>query len=148
VFEGLQDASNSLLKSLSFLQSLQSEFPLQKNLDNSDSALVTYAQKLVRERKIRGMFFETGLFGEPVWDVLLDLYINDVLDKKVSVSSSCIAASVPSTTALRYLAMMTAKGMIVRTPDTNDTRVVFLSLSEKTLQKVKLYLIRSRNECG
>ena len=38
------------------------------------------------------------LFGEPAWDILLDLYIANVENKPVSVSSACIGSAAPPTT--------------------------------------------------
>lgn len=42
------------------------------------------------------------LFGEPAWDMIVDLFIAAEENKTVSVSSLCIDASVPMTTVLRW----------------------------------------------
>jgi len=80
--------------------------------------------------------FDSILFGEPGWDILLDLYVATVQDRKISVSSACIGAAVPSTTALRWLNLLSERGMIERYPDPLDARRSFLRLSLDTLQKM------------
>ena len=49
----------------------------------------------------------------------------------VSVSSLCIAASVPSTTALRWIGQMTETGLLERASDPGDRRRAFTQLSNE-----------------
>ena len=60
---------------------------------------------IYRARRDRDVMFDGHgrLFGEPAWDILLDLYIAYHEKSAVSVSSVCIAAAVPATTGLRHL---------------------------------------------
>src|SRR3546814_2126456 len=51
--------------------------------------------------------------------------------KRVSVSSLCIAAAVPATTALRWIKSMTDEGLFVRRADNNDGRRIFIELSDE-----------------
>ena len=48
---------------------------------------------------------------------------------RVPVSSLCIAAAVPATTALRWLKTMTDKGIFLRRADPHDGRRVFVELA-------------------
>lgn len=107
----------------------------------SDDALVNMARTLVRERRNRHRFFPDFAFGEPVWDILLDLYIARCTGKNISITSTCIAAGVPPTTALRYVAMMTREGLIERLAHPSDCRVVYLSISDQMHQAMRNYLI-------
>jgi hypothetical protein len=83
-----------------------------------------------RMRRVREELFP-GLFADPAWDILLDLYIAGSKRLRVSVSNACIGAAVPVSTALRHIDLMVGKGLIVRSPDTLDGRRVFLSLSDE-----------------
>jgi DNA-binding MarR family transcriptional regulator len=58
---------------------------------------------------------------------------------RVPVSSLCIAAAVPATTALRWLKTMTAQGMLVRSADPHDGRRVFVELAPKASQALRRY---------
>ena len=71
--------------------------------------------KIIRARRMRDQFFSEGLFEDPAWDMLLDLYAAEMEGAQVSVSSLCIAAAVAPTTALRWIARMTER-RIVRAP--------------------------------
>lgn len=87
---------------------------------------------VINERRLRERFLDPDLFGEPGWDMLLDLYAARLEHARVSVSSLCIAAAVPSTTALRWLRTLTQTGLVVRRADPRDKRRVFIEMGEQT----------------
>jgi DNA-binding MarR family transcriptional regulator len=106
----------------------------------ADRDIVASAERLLQERRKREKFFDADSFGEPVWDILLDLYVAKMRGRQISVSSACIAAHVPPTTALRYIVLMTKKGDVVRVPDEYDSRRVYLELSDKKMASMTDYL--------
>jgi len=83
----------------------------------------------IRSRRLREKFFDSSLFADPVWDMLLDLSAARLEQKSVSVSSLCIAASVPTTTALRTIKQLVDRGLLVRRSDPSDARRTFIELS-------------------
>jgi DNA-binding MarR family transcriptional regulator len=93
--------------------------------------LGAFARLLYRERRTRDSFLSEGLFGEPAWDILLDLFASQAEGKTVQVSSACIAAAVPASTALRYIAEMERRGLIKRAPSTQDRRSYHLTLTDE-----------------
>ena len=101
---------------------------------------VELIRAMLRARRLRDRFFAPELFSDPAWDMLLDLAVAGLERKRVAVSSLCIAASVPPTTALRYIKTMTDAGLFVRRPDRTDGRRVFIELSEGTLAAMLRYL--------
>jgi hypothetical protein len=106
----------------------------------TNAEFLSLAESLLRERRLRERYFQSVDFGEPVWDILLDLYVSQLKSRKVSVSSACIAASVPATTALRYISMLTSQGVLIRVLDTHDARRVFLILSDQIQSAIREYL--------
>jgi DNA-binding MarR family transcriptional regulator len=94
------------------------------------------AQRLIRERRLRDKALGADLFGEPIWDMMLDLFLSAEASARVSISSLCIAASVPSTTALRQIQQMHQRGIIERTPDPKDHRRIFVNLTPEWSQKL------------
>lgn len=102
-------------------------------------------RNLIRERRLRDRFFREELFADPAWDILLDLMASRLEGTKVSVSSLCIAAAVPATTALRWIKSMTDEGYLERRADPTDARRVYIHLSDATAQKMAQYL-RARAE--
>jgi hypothetical protein len=96
---------------------------------DSEIAAVTKIKNIIAARAARNRLFGNELFADPAWDILLDLTIARAESRRISVSSLCIAANVPTTTALRYIKMMTEKGLIVIIDDLNDGRRRNASLS-------------------
>ena len=147
-FEALESANQLIARALARLHSDQStDTACGDEITTSlpavaytDSALLTVARQLVRERKNRLKFFQASAFGEPVWDILLDLYIASCTGALISVSSACIAAHVPPTTALRYITMLTREGMLERTAAKHDCRVMYVALSEQARNMMGEYL--------
>ena len=74
------------------------------------------------------------MFADPAWDMLLDLLQAEIAQLRVPVSSLCIAAAVPATTALRWLKTMTDQGIFRRRADPHDGRRVFVELSPEASQ--------------
>jgi DNA-binding MarR family transcriptional regulator len=101
-------------------------------------------RRAIRARRMRDQFFSEGLFEDPAWDMLLDLYAAEIEGAQVSVSSLCIAAAVAPTTALRWIARMTEAGLFIRHPDPFDRRRAFLALSESAREKMGRYFAALR----
>jgi hypothetical protein len=80
-------------------------------------------------RKRASVFGNPDLFGEPAWDILLDLYIAAGECKPVSVSSACIGSAAPATTGLRWLGVLADEGLVVRENDAEDHRRVLVRLT-------------------
>jgi len=86
-------------------------------------------REIIRQRQLRARFFDGELFADPAWDMLLDLAAAQAEGKQVCVSSLCIAACVPPTTALRWMGQMTEAGLLRRVQDPADRRRAFIALS-------------------
>ncbi len=116
----------------------------QGNRSNEDlSDLIIDAQALrsiIRARRMRDQFFDSEIFADPAWDMLLDLMAARIEGQAVAVSSLCIAASVPPTTALRWIKTMTDLGLFIRVADPNDRRRVFIELSPQAVDAMIGYL--------
>ena len=101
-------------------------------------------RKLIRARRMRESFFDSALFADPAWDMLLDLFAAHIEGDQVAVSSLCIAASVPPTTALRWIKAMTDHGLFVRHADPMDGRRIFIGLSAASTRSMADFLTAMR----
>jgi DNA-binding MarR family transcriptional regulator len=101
-------------------------------------------RQIIANRQARGQFFDPALFGDPVWDMLLDLTAAHGEGAQVSVTSLCIAAGVPATTALRWLTQMVESGIFMRVPDPADKRRAFIALSDKAITAMAGYFAQLR----
>lgn len=96
-------------------------------------------RRMLRERRMREQYFPADLFADPAWDMLLDLYAARLERQPVSVSSLCIAAAVPATTALRWIKTMTDAGLFLREDDPHDGRRIFIALAEGACDALARY---------
>ena len=94
---------------------------------------------LIKVRRSRDRYFDSKLFGDPAWDMLLELYAAELGQRRVSITSLCIGSAVPPTTALRWIKALERKGLIRRTPDLRDARRVFVSLADETIQSMEQF---------
>ena len=96
-------------------------------------------RQIIASRQARARFFDSDLFADPAWDMLLDLTAAHAENAKVSVTSLCIAAGVPATTALRWLNQMVESGIFEREADTSDRRRAFIVLSKESVDAMARY---------
>lgn len=110
--------------------------------DGRNRAALRIARALEDSRRYRGRLFDPELFGEPTWDMLLDLFISHIEKKAISVSSLAVASGTPHATALRHMARLERAGIVHRIPDANDSRRVNIELSDHAAKAVCEILLR------
>lgn len=99
-------------------------------------------RRLIRLRRDRDRHFPADLFADPAWDMLLDLAAARMEGADVAVSSLCVAAAVPTTTALRWVRSLSHAGIFVRRTDPMDARRAFIGLSDEAFDAVVAWLRR------
>lgn len=109
--------------------------------DAPDAGMI---RSIIRLRRMRDQFFAGQFFADPAWDMLLDLMAARVERQRVAVSSLCIAAAVPATTALRWIRTLTDEGLFVRRADPDDGRRVFIELSDRAAMGMTGYFAAAR----
>ncbi|MEM8725359.1 MAG: MarR family transcriptional regulator [Pseudomonadota bacterium] len=113
--------------------------PVLKDSDLRET-YAKHARIAYNTRRQRGAIFGNAeLFGEPAWDILLDLYIAFVDGKSVSVSSACIGSAAPPTTGLRWLGVLAENELVIREPDPDDQRRVMVRLTERGIEAMDRY---------
>jgi DNA-binding MarR family transcriptional regulator len=96
-------------------------------------------RQVIRARRLRARYFDEELFADPAWDMMLDLLQAEIAQHRVPVSSLCIAAAVPATTALRWIKSMTDAGLFKRRADPHDGRRVFVELAPQASDALRRY---------
>jgi hypothetical protein len=107
---------------------------------NAGSSPYDVATTLLGIRRHRDAVIGSGYFGEPSWDILLDLFVNEQKGRPISATSACLAGGVPPTTALRHLVRLTTDGLICSTPDPADARRRYISLTRKSREMMHFVL--------
>ena len=96
-------------------------------------------RRIIRQRRLRDRFFDSAMFADPAWDILLDLTAARAEHVRVSVTSLCIASGVPPTTALRWIGQMVEAGLLERVEDEADRRRAFIALSDSAADAMARY---------
>ncbi len=102
--------------------------------DMAEADCIAFLESQFRIRRLRARHLPGLSLGEPAWDILLDLAVAHYWQRETSVTSLCIAADVPSTTALRWISSMTSEGLIIRRACLRDGRRSFLGIAPGTYQ--------------
>lgn len=103
--------------------------------------LVARAETLYDQRRRRNHVFGTdNLFQEPVWDLLLYLFIAGERSRGVSVVEACHSSGVPETTALRWLQMLRRDEWVRSLPHPADRRIKLVELTPAIKEKMRTYL--------
>ncbi|HMI18879.1 MAG TPA: MarR family transcriptional regulator [Sphingomonas sp.] len=101
----------------------------------------TYARLILAARRRISTFIDADLFADPARDILLDLFVAGEEGTRISISSCCIAAAVPPTTALRWIKMLKKRGLVHEAIDPADGRRKWLSLSADAHKAVRDYVL-------
>ena len=89
----------------------RADAPQQRPID------AAFVRRLIRVRRDRERYLPAEIFADPAWDMLLDLMAAQLDQREVPVSSLCIAAAVPTTTALRWIRSLSEAGLFERRMD-------------------------------
>jgi hypothetical protein len=113
------------------------------NLNTKDVTFYNWLKSEYKNRSVRSAFFSDDyMFGEPGWDILLDLCAAEIDGKRISITSSCLASGVASTTALRWIQVLQKDGYLERVPDEGDKRRSWLRISESGFRSLASYYKR------
>lgn len=120
----------------------------------ADCEVLVLAKAAHDDRRSRAALFRSDLFGEPGWDILLDLFIQERVGRRISVTGACVGSGATSTTALRYLNLLIGDGLVQREGDPADGRRSWVKLTPQAAEmmteylKERTYLGRSRRTTG
>jgi len=111
-----------------------------EQLGEDEVTLARLVKEILRVRRRREKIFGGDLFGEPAWDILLELYVAERSQQKLSVSSVCYVSAVPATTALRWIQRLEKDGWIERVDDPLDGRRSWVQLTKRASAEMREYL--------
>lgn len=83
-----------------------------------------------------------GIIHDAPFNVLIDMYLSEGRDRRVSVGDACLASRAPQTTALRAIQVLVEKGLIVRSDDVRDNRRKLLSLTKRGRDQIARFIDR------
>lgn len=96
-------------------------------------------RELIRKRAYREELLGKGLFGDPTWDVLLELFACALADRQIGVTQLSKMAKVKLTTTIRSLDQLEAAGLAERKPHPGDRRRAQVQLKPRGIKAMKRY---------
>lgn len=100
-----------------------------------ENARATLRRRMLRDR----LFGPPELFGDPAWEMLIDIFIHECEGTPLPVSSLCVTPSMPLSSALRLCQKLCDAGVVYRIPDPNDGRRSFVGLAPETAHRLRAY---------
>ena len=110
------------------------------SLSFSDDKLASIATSIWRARLHRANQFDPTLFGEPAWDMLLDLFAADVRCAKMGTTSLCLGANVPPSTGLAWVKRLEEAGLLIRFITDDDKRLRQVEMTPLGRKLMREYL--------
>ena len=124
-------------EAVSEVQALRAPFP--ESHSQTPYARIASVRRTIAARADRKRIFNTSLFSDPAWDMLLELYVASLAQRRLQISRLMERTGVPGTTTLRWIAVLEKEGLIQRQSDRLDARLVLLSLTDEGRKGMDAY---------
>lgn len=118
-----------------------SRFTKAGRIERNALELAKVAQREAHRAKLRERHINSDLFGEPAWNILLELFQQFAGGSRVSTKSLQLISGCPETTALRVIDRLESSGLVERGECETDKRVTLIGLTQKGVEKVGLALM-------
>jgi len=142
IIQRVKDITGTIQKSSVFSEQSKAFKFDQAPAIATPSDLISMSKKIYSMRRKRDKIFGAeGLFADPAWDMLLDLYSVHLSNKQISITSACLAANVPATTGLRWIHVLEDAGLVERVQDTADARRTFVRLTPDAIAKLSKVIL-------
>lgn len=140
-----EEVAHAIKRALSLLED---EGSAEEQVPSASIASPNYLKALVAARADRDAIFQSGLFSDPAWDMMLDLAVAEATGRPISVTSLCIASGVPTTTALRRIDDLKDAGLVDRAPDPRDKRRILVNLTDQGRERMQAFVRRQAGRFG
>jgi DNA-binding MarR family transcriptional regulator len=114
-----------------YIQSSASSGDLNNDLQEQQQQRLSTAYAWQKVQQLRDEVFGSDLFSDPAWDLLLDLHVNERRGKSLSVTDLYLSTSAPPTTTLRWIDLLTARGILARAVDPKHKRRFYVHFTEQ-----------------
>lgn len=109
--------------------------------------LITAARQELTERRSRTEILGEGMFAEPAWETLLELYIEQQ-GTRFNIARLTSRLGLPPTTVLRWFTHLEDKQLVCRHANPTDQRAAFVSLTTRGIEGLDTYFLRKLTQSG
>ena len=96
--------------------------------------------ELLLARRQRDALFEPGLFADPSWDILLELYRSELEEKPLFLLRLGETCRHPQTTVLRHVERLEAAGLVERTEPSASSKRVYVKLTTRASRSMRSFI--------
>ena len=96
-----------------------------------EAALNRLVRDVLDSRRRREKIFGVQIFGEPAWDLLLELYDAEWRQQPLSIQNACRATGMPPSTMIRWIAMLEEEGWVRAIGDPSDLVRMRVALTDR-----------------
>lgn len=102
--------------------------------------MVRIARAILHLRRQRKEDFDGSLFGEPAWEMLLELYVRDASGSVSTVAELLAISDAPVSTAARWLVHLDKLGFVTRRSHPLDAKTEFVDLTAEAKGALERHL--------
>lgn len=102
--------------------------------------MVRIAQAILQLRRQRKDEFDESLFGEPAWEMLLELYVRDASGTVSTVAELLANSDASDSTAVRWLFHLDKLGFVTRRAHPLDAKTEFVDLTVEVKAALERHL--------
>lgn len=106
--------------------------------------LAKEVRTVIRSRRLRSSYLNPHLFGEPAWDLILELFALHLEQQRIITSKVSLVAGVPDGTAHRWMDKLQSNGLIERKGDAFDRRRQWIAISALGVQIMSRYFLERK----
>lgn len=143
---GVAEMVKAVVHKLKLIRNEISEIISDLEIESADPPIAEAIPPIVLATKMSRVFRidlskDDSILSElTCWRILNEIYIANINKDPISISDIGLAVDMPTTTSLRWLGALTDRGLIIRTPDSNDKRRHFLALTDLGFESVQKWL--------
>lgn len=112
----------------------------KRNQLTEECQMLCAAKQILERRRLRQREFGSALFGEPAWEMLLELYVRESSGASTTTTQLQAASASPPSTSVRWLQKLQQEGLVNRRSHPVDHGTEFLELTNAARGTLERYL--------
>ena len=99
------------------------------------------ARLILQRRRLSADEFGDDMFGEPAWEMLLELYVREGSGASTTSAELFATTRTPQSTAERWLRQLEADGLLYRRSHAVEPSTDFVELSDRARASLERYFV-------
>ncbi len=107
---------------------------------HSDGVHLNFAMHIADQNRLRSEYFKDLVFGDPVWDILLDIYVSEEMDRPTTVKAISNRQDKSRSLCLRCIDYLLEREAIFENRNQYTMHKFSFLASDKTKQQIAAWL--------